>query len=106
MEVLTQTKNFFACCGLGNEKYVRIRNKKIPKFVIRMFLLFVQLCFAFPEIVNVQKNHEIGLHVIMVSIHRLIHYVVHFTNYCVWVANSDKIDELAEFLQNVIVKRK
>lgn len=105
MEVLTQTKQFFACCGLWNEEYVKIGRKKIPKSTIRLILLVVQICFAYPEIVCITNNREIGL-LVMVSIHRLIHYVVHFTNYCVCIANIDKIVELTKYLQEVVVNRK
>lgn len=105
MEVLTQTKRFFAYLGLGNENGVVVRNTHISKGTIRVFLMFIQVCFAFPEILNCVNNYAIGLHAIMISIHRLIHYVVHLTTYVIWVTKMGKFAELVDYLQQVIDKR-
>lgn len=105
MRVLSQTRRFFCIVGLGPGDSVQIGRVLVPKPVVRLYLLLTQICFAAPEILRFLHHHSDNIQLVIIAVHRLSHYAVHFTTYLVWIANIDDMALLFDKLQQVIDKR-
>lgn len=105
MKVLSQTRRFFCIVGLGPGDSVQIGRVLVPKPLVRLYLLLMQICCVVPEILSYLHHHSDNIQLVIIVMHRLIHYAVHFATYMVWIANIDDMALLADELQQIIDKR-
>lgn len=89
--------------GLGTPHNVK---KRIARFMARIVLSSILILLAYVQWNHIIENNAYGVQAILFPIHCLLIFVMKLATYIVFIAKTEKISELIEYLELVVNKRR
>ena len=106
MKILLECKRLMSYGGVGTEQYVDIGGKRVPRMLIRVFVIFMLLSLTIIHSINCHERYPLGLHAMLFSAHLFLLNNLKLAVYCVLLWKTDQIAQLIDYLRTMVERRR
>lgn len=102
MQIFGETEIILSKCGLGQEQYVEIAGKKIPRSFIRLYILAFPVLCCVMELIICINGYANGFSTILHAFVMLLTFSSGALIYSSLAMKSNKIVEMFRYLKSVV----